>query len=191
MATQSLVEPLDTVTPEVTPAVAPEETAPALPPELLKLPSVQVLLAGSPPALSADIKTYQNKPESKLIAKNKDVLLDAGFNFYRSLDGVYGVMFNQMHITPDEIKAADQAGQLLTVAPLVDQVERGLNQTQVAEPTPTSVPPTSASGGSLPASAQRDLMSARVSNMQPGPPASTGAKPGAGRILNSILKPVL
>jgi hypothetical protein len=186
----TLVEPLDptTVTPEVkpiTPDVAPEEAASALPPELLKLPSVQVLLAGSPPALSADIKTYQNKPEAKLIAKNKDTLLDAGFNFYRSLDGVYGVMFNQMHITPDEIKAADQAGQLLTVAPLVDQIEQGLNQTQPAAPAPTSVPPASTGA------AQRDVMAARVKNMQPGPPATTGAKPGAGRILNSILKPVL
>jgi hypothetical protein len=185
-----LVEPLDpnaAVTPAVTPTVGtPEEGTPALPPELLKLPSVQVLLAGSPPALSAEIKSYQAKPEAKLIAKNKDTLLDAGFNFYRSLDGVYGVMFNQMHITPDEIKAADQAGQLLTVAPLVDQIEQGLNQTQVAEaPAPTSVPP------ATPPSAQRDVMAARVKNMQPGPPATTGAKPGAGRILNSILKPVL
>src|SRR5580765_5197111 len=122
------MEPLDATAVEPTDGqqVSADAAAPAdetaqqpqsdLPPELLKIPAFSALLAGKPPALSANIKRSEKSPVVKLIADNKKALMDAGVSFYRSLSGDLGVMFNAMSIHPEEIKQADKAGQLLAVA---------------------------------------------------------------------------
>lgn len=206
-----LVEPKDGVTP-VTETAAPEAPeAPAatggadgLPDDLLQLPVVQSLLAGSPPAVSAPLQEFSKRGEAKVIADNAPTLMKAGMGFYKSLDGATGVIFNQMYVHGEEIKQADAAGKLQEVAPPYDAVEGAVSKSGLAHPalsgkTPAApanaaipTPPQAAQAPmqGMPASAQRKLATARVKNLDPGGPTS-GASPGAGRLLNSIMKPVI
>lgn len=226
MATEEMVQPKDpsmaapAPAPDPAAAPAPEESdksdttgASGLPDDLLKIPAIQAVFAGSPPAVSAPITEFSKVPEAKLIVKHKDQLLAAGMGFYKSLAGDTGVLFNQLHIHGDDLKAADQAGQLAQIAPSFDQIngavaKSGANHpvlnakvpTGAKAPTPQGAPQINSPGATQmapqaapkppAAAAQRKLMTARVSNMQPGAPTS-GPQPGAGRILNSILKPVI
>ena len=216
-----IVEPID---PNAAPAIPPEEAVSptdenaekvedgeGLPPALLKIPSIVAMLAGSPPATSAPIQEFSKRPEAKVISKNKDDLMNAGFGFYRSLGGDLGVMFNQMFITGEEIQRADKESRLQEVAPPFDVVAAEVSKSgkghpalNPKQPRGSGVPPApAASEGvlaappgpqattpSAPASVQRNLLSARVRNMAPGAPTS-GSQPGSGRLLNSILKPVI
>jgi len=209
MAEEIVVEPRD-IAPPVEPA-AEEVAAPAtgeLSDDVLKIPAMQALIAGQPPAISANLTTLDKMPEAKLIAANKDGLMSAGIGLYRSMDGANGVFFNQLFVSPDEIKAADQAGKLLEVAPPFETVNATVGKSgeqnpvlSAAErpagfksgPTPTAVPPGAPAqpqGTPQPASAQKATANARMKNMQIGAPTS-GPQPGAGRLLNTILKPVL
>lgn len=191
------------------PASVPEETAaPAatgkdLPDDVLKIPAIQGIMAGAPPAFSADFATFEKLPEAKVIASNKDALMNAGIAFYHARMGNTGVVFNQLKISPEQIKQADEAGQLGQIAPPFQQVNDMIKasgdqnpvlaasapQEGLASPTPPNVP--QASSGAMPspapASVQTKLAGARSKNIQPGSPTS-GPKPGSGRLLNAILK---
>jgi hypothetical protein len=201
-------------------SAAPAESAAqgkALPNDLLRIPAIQGLVAGAPGAISAPIKEFAQRGEAKTIIQHKALLEKAGMGFYKALDGVTGVIFNQLYVHGDQLAQADQAGQLLKVAPSFDMVNHQLATAGAAHPAlnhpgvpaapaaaPIPVPPQSAGspqaqaaptgGAASPpaqsAAAQRDLMTARVNNLQPGSPTS-GAVPGAGRLLNQVLKPVL
>ena len=215
MATENLVEPREGATPpaetEATPA--PEQGAAKLPKDLLSIPAVRGLVAGAPAAISAPLTDFAKLEEAKKLIEHKDVLLKAGMGLYRSLDGQTGVIFNALYVHPEQIKQADQAGQLLQVAPPFTAVNQELAKAGADHPSltrteppkgapvaPVATPPTAqapaqapaapASSGGPSAAAQRKLMTARVTNMQPGSPTS-GASPGAGRLLNSVLKPVI
>lgn len=197
MAEEIVVEPRAGVTP---PAEEPEPTAaPELPDELLNIPAMQAIFAGQPAAFSALITDFEKMPEAKVIASNKDSLMRAGFGMYRSLDGAQGVVFNSLHLSPDEVKAADQAGQLQSVAPPFAELNASVAQSGGNNPVLNAQVPTgpkqSASApvaqvAPLPAGAQKTLTAKRTQNLQLGSPTS-GAAPGAGRLLNSILRPVL
>jgi len=197
-----IVEPRQGVTPPTAPAE--ESAAPKgageLPDDLLKIPAVQAITAGQPAAFSAILSQFEKVPEAKIIAKNKDALMQAGFGFYRSLDGQKGAVFNQLFMSPDEIKAADQAGQLDQVAPPFEQLnmdvaKAGMNNpvlTEGARPEgfKAGAAPTGASPAPMAAGAQKTLASKRANALTPKGPTS-GAAPGAGRLLNNILKPVI
>lgn len=207
-----LVEPLATagavpVVESTSPETAPKADASAgkLPDELIQLPAFQALFSGQPPALSGSLKELEKRPEAKLVASNKEALLRSGIGFYRSLGGDLGVLFNQLYIHPSELQAADKAGKLQEIAPPIDTVAQGISKSGKDNPVlahsgklpagfkgaPVSTPPQSSSGGApLPASAQKKVTGARITNLQPGAPTS-GPAPGAGRLLNEILKPVL
>lgn len=203
MAEEIVVEPRETVAP-VEPVVATEEVTETaeLPDELLQIPALQGLFAGSPPAFSASLKEFEKRPEAKTISKNKDALMGAGMGFYRSLDGQRGVVFNTLYVSGDDLKKADQSGQLSSVAPEFTQVNDSIAGSGDANPVlnaappsgmANSAPPTNAPGAMpapQPASAQKTIASQRNKNLQVGAP-TTGPDPGAGRLLNSILKPVL
>jgi hypothetical protein len=132
---------------------------------------------------------------------------------YSALDGKTGVVFNQLYVHPEELKAADAAGQLHTLAPPFDQVNHLISKSGTAHPAldtghqvptglkgaPIPQPPQvagaapvapSASIPPLPASAQRKALTAQIANLSPGSPTS-GPVPGQGRLLNNILKPVV
>ena len=215
----SIVTPKAGVTPAEPnpPAAAPEEApapqaeAKTLPKDLMRIPAMQGLVAGSPAAISAPLAEFAKRGEAKTIAEHKDLLMKAGMGFYRSLDGQTGIIFNQFYVHGDALKQADAAGQLSQIAPPFDAVDHALSKAGLMHPAlshpgvppaapaapPVMAPPQMAQAPApqaneppMPASAQRKLATARVSNLQPGSPTS-GGSPGAGRLLNSILKPVL
>lgn len=179
-----------------------------LPNELLQIPAIQGLLAGSPPAVSASLADFANRPEGKLIAANKEPLMNAGMGLYRSVGGDIGVIFNRMFVSDQEISNADKAGQLPQVAPPFDQVNQQLASAGQNHPilnpnlqTPTglktappaavgAMPAASPAPGAMPAPTPAKVTAAKARNIPLGSPTS-GPKPGAGRLLNSILKPVV
>lgn len=212
-----LVQPTDAAAavppaPEVTPvdpaAAAPEGQSP-LPQDLIAIPAFQGLLAGAPAAVSASISEFASRPEGKLIQEHKDELLKAGIGLYHSMQGDLGVLFNQMYISGEELKTADKEGKLTSVAPPFDQVNQQLASAGADHPilkdtlAPTgpkmagppsilpSVASTPAPGPSpIPAPAPQKQIGAKMRNLAMGSPTS-GPKPGEGRILNQILKPVI
>lgn len=192
------------VEPKSAPAETPTPTAQGgvdLPDELLQLPAVQGLFSGAPPAFSTPIATFEKRPEAKLIADNKDALQRAGVGLYRSLAGDLGVLFNQLYIAGNDIAQADKEGRLLEVAPPFDQVSQSISQSGENNPVlnaagvpngakTAGVPTPGPTPEPAPASTQNKLLTARLKNIPQGAPTS-GPAPGAGRILNNILKPVV
>jgi len=183
------------------PAAKSENGAHELPDALLKeVPALQLLMQGSPPATIAPKDS--KFPELATVGKHLKDLGKAGFGIYQTKDKANVVVFNGLLVTPDEVKAADEAGTLDQIAAPYDQL-RGEFAAGAEEAGGTAGTPeagggvsagvtTAAASGGQPAApaAQRALTSERVSNMQPGSPTS-GPAPGQGRILNSLLKPVV
>ena len=195
---------------EAAPA-APEEFAPApmpesnLPDELLNIAAIQGILAGAPPAFSAKSKGAEKSDQGKLIIKHKSDLEDAGIRFYRSLSGDTAVIFNALQLNGEDLKAADKAGKLLQIAPPFEQVnseiaKMGPDQHPSLNPKavpgspagPTSPNPPQSAQFPMPANsgAATARLKAQLTNLKPQAPTA-GARPGQGRLLNSILKPVL
>ena len=185
------------------PTPAAEGEAPSLPDELINIPAIQALTAGSPAATSAPLKEFAGREEGKLIAKNKDALLKAGFGLYKSLSGDVGVLFNQFYISAPEIQAADKAGTLDKIAPPFDVVNGEVQKAGDKHPAlshkgppgafksaPVPEPPQSGAMPPPAGPAAQKMAAERGKNLALGAP-STGPKPGAGRLLNSILKPVV
>ena len=158
------------------------------------------------------IKGSEDRDDVKLLAENKDALLAAGMGFYKSISGDRGVMFNLLKIHPQDLAAADKQGKLTLLAPDFDALNHeagkmGKNHpilsakrpaAQLAAPVSTQAPPQAASGmlpqaqdvQQAPASVARKLAAQRILNLMPGAPSS-GPAPGAGRLTNQILKPVI
>lgn len=200
-----MTEPIVEARPAASPVEAPS-AAPELPDELIQIPAMQALTAGQPAAFSALLTEFEKLPEAKIIADNKDGLMKAGFGLYRSLDGNFGVVFNNLFASPDEVKAADQAGTLQEIAPPFAELNAAIGSSGSENPVlaegerPTGfkvgsgaaapVAPTTEAPKPMSSGTQKTLANKRAANMQPGAPTS-GASPGSGRLLNSILKPVL
>lgn len=197
------VEPTASAQP-APPAVEGTGNQAAIPDEILQIPAFQGLMTGQPPALSADLKSFDNRPEGELLAKNKDTLMQAGIGFYRALSGTTGVVFNSLYLSPEDLKKADKEGRLSQIAPSFDDVNQAVMSSGADNPvlaaarvpagpsagaapqppqTGSPIPPSSGP----PASAQKKLTTARLKNLQAGPPSS-GARPGGGRLLNRILQ---
>jgi hypothetical protein len=168
------------------------------------------VFAGAPAAVSAPIKEFANRPEAKLIIDNKDLLAKAGMGLYRSISGDLGVIFNALRLHPEALVAADKAGQLAKVAPPFDAVNAAIAQSGANHPAlhvqsvpqgppapPMPTPPQNAAmptpgpaPSQSPASVQNKVSTARVGALTQDSPTS-GPAPGRGRLLNSILKPVV
>lgn len=168
--------------------------------ELLQIPAMQALFAGQPAALSTPIKEFSNRPEAKIIEENKDAIQRAGVGFYRSLAGDLGVLFNQLHIAGQDLIEADKQGRLTEVAPLFDEVNQAVSMSGEGNPVLSAQVPGGAKTANIsapapapapaPASVQNKLTTARLKNTSLGAPTS-GPQPGAGRILNTLLKPAV
>lgn len=208
-----VVEPLDTAAPAA-PEVVPTDPAAAssssLPEDLIAIPAFQGLLAGAPPAVSASIQDFANRPEGQLIQQHKESLLRAGIGLYRSIQGDLGVLFNQSYLSGEELKTADKEGKLSSIAPPFDQVNAQLAASGADNPilkaqsptggapkmggAPSILPPVSSTPApppspGMPPSPQKQI-GAKMRNLAMGGPTS-GPRPGEGRLLNQILKPVL
>lgn len=188
---------------EVTPkpgAEAPKAASGSISDELLQIPAMQALFAGNPAAVSTSIKEFSQRPEAKVIEDNKDAIQRAGVGFYRSMAGDLGVLFNQLHMAGQDLIEADKAGRLLEVAPSFDEVNQAVSMSGEGNPVlsaqvpggakTANVPAPAPSPAAPPASVQNKLTTARLKNMSPGSPTS-GPNPGAGRILNNIMKPAI
>jgi hypothetical protein len=187
-----------TETPE-TPAPAPSKDASKdtgkeggeIPDAVLEeVPALQLLLNGSPPATFAPKEAQF--PELKVLEKHLKDLGKAGFGVYGTKDGSNVVLFNGLYITPEQVKKADEAGQLDSVAVPYEEL-RGALGAESAQGEPdtagATVTPPAPSGGA-PAATPKSVTTARTKNISIGAPTS-GPAPGQGRILNSILKPVV
>jgi len=177
-------------------AAAPAPSAPAvpelnpdatIPDEVLQIPEFRALLEGAPPAVFAP--KGDRSPEVDIIEKNVNPLLEAGFGFYRTKDDAGSVLFNTRFVSGDEIKAADEAGKIATIAPPISEL-RDFFAKDLQGPEATAPAAAPAQPAVAPASSgvQNRLANARVKNLAPGSPTS-GPVPGQGRILNNILKP--
>lgn len=196
----------------INPEEAPPVDTTGIPDEVLQIPAMQALMAGIPPAVSANISDFNKRPEGKLIAQAKDALTRSGVGFYKSLSGDLGVLFNSLKVNPQDIQAADKAGKLLEIAPPMDVVSQEVASSGMGNPVlqsgapggapmarSASIPPSGSQmtpppAPAAPASSGGDsarlLLAARLKNMAPGAPTS-GPKPGQGRLVNQILKPVV
>lgn len=210
----SLVQPTDAAAalpaaPEVVPTDASAATPSVLPDDLIAIPAFQGLLAGAPPAVSASITDFANRPEGKLIQEHKEDLLKAGIGLYRSLQGDLGVLFNQMYLSGEELKTADKEGKLPEIAPPFDQVNQQLAASGADHPllqgapaptgpkqggAPSILPPVASTpappAGPMTLPTPQKQVASKMRNLALGSPTS-GPKPGEGRLLNAILKPVL
>lgn len=203
--------PAVTSAPPIPEGNQPDKAPPPMPPALLKIPAFSGLLTGKPGAFSLPIKESKNRADLQDFAKYKDWLGRAGMYVYSALDGKTGVVANALYIHPEELKAADAAGQLHQIAPPFDAVNHTIGKSGTAHPAldtnhkipvglkgpPVPQPPVAASAAPPapnlpppPASAQRKVLTAQVNNMQPGGPTS-GPAPGAGNLLRNILRPVV
>lgn len=200
---------------EARPAASPvpEPTEPAAAPtggvdlsdELIQIPAMQAITAGQPAAFSALLTDFDKLPEAKTIANNKDNLMKAGYGLYRSLDGAQGVVFNQIFVSPDDIKNADQAGTLLELAPPFAELNAAIGSSGSENPVlqenerpsgfkigsaAVPIPPNVSEPKPPPAGVQKTLASKRSQNMQPTSPTA-GAGAGQGNLLRSIMRPIL
>lgn len=196
---------MDQVTADPMPESAPEpaptedtQTAPAadsqgaeLPEDVLKIPAIAALMAGSPPATYAPKDS--KSPELSVLEKNLKELTKSGFGLYRTKDKENFVLFNNLLVSPDEIKAADAQGKLDSIAAPFDQLNKdmsvgfkgGESESENAAPAPA------APAGNPPSSAaQKKTQNARLKNIQVGGPTD-GPRPGQGRVLNNIIKSVV
>lgn len=122
---------------------------------------------------------------------------------YRSLAGDLGVLFNRMIISDQEIMDADKAGKLDSIAPPFDQVNAEIGKAGQKHPILSAKNPTGLKQAPAPA-----VQPAPIAPVEPAKPASSkevlqknkaltpggptsGPVPGAGRLLNNILKPVI
>lgn len=161
-----------------------------LPSELLDNPLIFSIAKGNPAAVSAPDKSKD--PAVLAVVKHAQPLVAAGFGIYHSIDKKTDVLFNTQAIHPGDLQEADQQGRLLEVAPPFDALKAN-----AAATAPEGAPPAAAAGGLPPAtpppmsqpapSVQNKLAQSRVKNLTPLGPTG-GPAPGAGNILNSILK---
>lgn len=169
------------------------ESATSIPEEVLQIPAIYALLHGAPPAVYAE--KNRKDPEIATVVKNQKPLLDAGFGFYPSKDGTLTVLYNGAYVTDEQLKQADDAGQLTQVVPSFDSVKKSFDSAISGTPPEPGAAPGVVAGppaGGAPASSktQNTLATARTKNLQVGSPTS-GPVPGRGRILNNILKPTI
>lgn len=173
--------------------VDPSAALETLPADIVDIPVIYNIAKGSPPAVSAPDKS--DDPAVQAITKHAQDLVAAGFGLYQSIDGKSWVLFNTQAISAADLHDADAAGKLLEVAPAFSSVKTAApGQGAPGQPpgAPAAAPQAPAQvPESQPApSVQRKLATSRQANLAPGGPTS-GPAPGAGRLLNNILKPAV
>jgi len=157
-----------------------------LPADVLDNPVIFALAKGRPGAVSAPKKSKD--PVVKSVIDNAESLVASGFGIYESIDKKTDVLFNTQAVDVGDLQEADQQGRLLDLAPLFSSVTGAAPAgSGAAAPAPSALPPASAPESQPAPSVQNKLMAARTKNLQPSGPTG-GPAPGAGQILNSILK---
>jgi len=195
-------------------AAALKKVMPDLPDSVAAIPVIQHIVTGNPPAVKFPAGHFY--PELKPLEKNFAKLVENGIAFYQANDGS-NVLYNPVFISQGELQAADQKGMLDEILPDYskltgnqptamtdadaaesvqnqDEAQRGLanlglGPNDAPQGGPASVP-VSAMAPPAPAASQNRLNTARLASLAPGAPSS-GPAPGAGRILNDLLRPTV
>ena len=160
-----------------------------LPEDLLKNPLIFAVAKGQPGAVSAP--TMSKDPIVRAVVKHAQPLVAAGFGIFQSKDKKTSVLFNTQTMDAGDLYEADQNGTLADIAPSFDTVgaPEAAPSAAVAPGAATAVP-ASVPASQPAASVQNKLATIRGKNTQPLSPTS-GAAPGGGNILNSILRPAV
>jgi hypothetical protein len=170
--------------------------------ELLKIPAFQALFAGSPPAVSYNLEDKSDRAERKLAEDNAQYLAEAGFRTYKTLSGDRGVLYNYLHVHPEDLAAADKAGKLKILAPDFDAVNHAVGKSGAANPLLHAGEPPQSFAASrtasvAPQSATAEALANRISgsatpipSAQPNvAPASAGAQKRITSARVSNMKP--
>lgn len=168
-------------------APANSEKKSSLPTEILEMPVFAGILQGAPAALWTN--TGDKSVEATTAVKNQKALADTGIFLYRDKPSKLDLIFNAQFISKELIDKAAEKGKLKDVASPLAETVASFNGTGAAP---------EAGGGSLPAGGtpgagglpETPINTQRLSNLQPGSPTS-GPSPAAGRVINSIQKPVI
>lgn len=175
------------IAPEMQPApeeqgsINPASALETLPADVLDIPAVFAVAKGQPAAVSAP--NPSDDAAIKALTKNAQALVGAGFGLYESRDGKTRVLYNSSLMDVGSLLDADVQGTLGDVAPSFSTL-----QTPGANPALPGATGAAPAAESQPApDVQNQLSTKRTTNLTPGGPTS-GARPGAGRILNNILK---
>jgi len=158
-----------------------------LPADVLDNPMIFAVAKGNPGAVSAP--KFSKDPFVKSVIKHAEPLVAAGFGIYESIDKKTDVLFNTAVVDAGDLQEADQQGRLAELAPSFDTVKTAGAPGAAAVPAATDTAPSAPmTPESQPApSVQNKLATQRTKNLMPTSPTG-GPAPGAGQILNSILK---
>jgi hypothetical protein len=165
----------------------------------MEVPAFQALFAGSPPALSYDLKSSTDREERKLVDDNAQYMAQAGFRTYKTLSGDRGVLYNSLYVHPDDLAAADKAGKLKVIAPDFDALNHAVGKSGASNPLlhagePPATLAAARSGAISPQSATQQAIEDRIAgapqslppNQPLVAPASSSAQRriAAGRVSN-------
>ncbi len=163
-----MAPPVDAMAPPVPEEAAPVEEGLEPPAALIKIPAFQALFAGSPPALSYDLENKSDREERKIAEDNAPYLSEAGFRTYKTMAGDRGVIYNALHIHPEDLAAADKAGKLNLIAPDFDAVNHAVSKSGDAHPMLHAgdaplTPAAARSRATAPQSASQQALADRIS----------------------------
>ncbi len=185
---------------------AKDEPGSDLPTEVRSNPVVKQVLVGSVPGVLFRPGVYY--PKAAKLGKHIEDLMDVGMDFYKAFDSSF-VFFNPRSVTEAQLRKADEEGQLAALVPDYEVISgeapgtppegwaeelAGVNTESASTMLPgtqKTTPMANASPAGAPTGAEdAKLAAARAKNLLPGAP-TTGPRPGAGRVLNNLAKPVV
>lgn len=178
-----LIAPEAQPAPEEQGSVNPAAALETLPADVLDIPAVFAVAKGQPAAVSTP--NPSDDPAVKALTKNAQSLVAGGFGLYESRDGKTRVLYNSSLMDVGSLLDADVQGTLGDVAPDFSSLQTpGANP---ALPGATGAAPAQQAESQPAPDVQNQLATKRTTNLSAGSPTS-GARPGAGRILNNIMK---
>lgn len=191
--------PLQTSNPPPETPVPAIPQATEIPPAVAENPVVKDVLSGKIPGVL--VRAGMNYPKANELAKDPQVLLDLGMQFYLS-QAEDIVVYNPTKISEEELQAAEQQGVLDKIVPDYGIIsgeapEKPSKKEAKAEVTPTkaakAVPYSTEvlpSTKPPPAKVQNKLATDRLAalNVAKAGPTS-GPVPGAGRVVNTLATP--
>lgn len=175
---------INTVADEKSTTPANSEDTSGLPTAILELPIFAGLLQGAPAAVWTP--TGDKSPEAVTAVKYGKDLNKVGMFFYRDDKEKIDLLYNAQYVSPELIKEAAKKGKLKEVASPLSEVSAQLNGAVAGG----GAAPAGPGGVPSPVPVDSALNTARVDNLTPGGPTS-GPLPGAGRVLNNLVTPVV
>lgn len=153
--------------------------------DLSTLPPVQAVLAGQPPAVYVPaVELSQQSPVVQTLAANMEGLAELGLSIYRATDKV--VLFNPELVGEDQLRQADESGQLESLASPLESLMGG--EGSPAPQTPAGAPTPTPGAATITPRTQAKLAGTRLQHLIDDDKPSERKIPGGGKILNSLLK---